>query len=485
MGRRKAPSQPKIRIVVDNDQVKFFRGDSHLYDDQFTKTFPWLCLSTLGQQITAWEKIRIEGDATIPRQVSLIRDQYMDGWISSSFNESQKRRRLLLEQPTSENDERYHLKQSEPNVYDWTTKDGQLTGRSDVTQDSDAQSWIYYQRPLVEQETISYEFYYQPDKIVSHPTIGRIAFLLDADGVRTRMISKNATDAMLLGLTIDNAKLEAECQRHSGNLPLLTDQWNKVELKHAGTSIQLNLNGTLVFERPIDATQVSAFGFYKLKKHEARIRNVNLSGPWPEKLDQSILADLYKVDKGIPESAETTVDMLVNDRFVSGKIEDVVKHASSIAPEQAYEELLRWVLPPKSPRIRPYYSMTGPSTVSESGMPVPVNGKPWTSIQSPAIELAKLAKQLGRTEQLRKEIELKRQNDPTTSRQADALLAITMLEANDVASAKTMMDKMPVDLKQVATDESSELDLSPEFVVAWRLENFWNASFDSGIDEAG
>ncbi len=61
-------------------------------------------------------------------------------------------------------------------------------------------------RPLLEGETLSYEFFYDEGSIDVHPTLGRLAFLLEAGGVRIRWMTA-LTDEWT-GLEPDNAVIE-------------------------------------------------------------------------------------------------------------------------------------------------------------------------------------------------------------------------------------------------------------------------------------
>ena len=64
-------------------------------------------------------------------------------------------------------------------------------------------SKLAYFRPLRPGETLRYEFFYEPGKTHVHPSLGRLAFLLEPDGVKLHWLTDTAADDWT-GLTADN-----------------------------------------------------------------------------------------------------------------------------------------------------------------------------------------------------------------------------------------------------------------------------------------
>ena len=54
------------------------------------------------------------------------------------------------------------------------------------------ESAIYYQRPLLEDGAVEYEFFYDPDKAHVHPMLDRLVFLLEPDGVKLHWLTDGA-----------------------------------------------------------------------------------------------------------------------------------------------------------------------------------------------------------------------------------------------------------------------------------------------------
>ena len=55
---------------------------------------------------------------------------------------------------------------------------------------------------MLEDGQIAYEFYYEPGKVMVHPALDRLAFLLEPDGVKIHRLTDGAYERT--GLTPDN-----------------------------------------------------------------------------------------------------------------------------------------------------------------------------------------------------------------------------------------------------------------------------------------
>src|SRR5690606_40777143 len=140
-----------------------------------------------------------------------------------------------------------------------------------------AQSLLCYQRPLLDGESISYEYHYEPGQLEVHPALGRLAFLIEPGGVRIHWITD--AEREWTGLADDNAVLEPLNRRGPATLPLRSGDWNTVRLTRRDESVQLSLNGELIYERPIDFDSELRFGLYRDRTQSAaRVRNIALTG---------------------------------------------------------------------------------------------------------------------------------------------------------------------------------------------------------------
>src|SRR5262249_52428025 len=137
---------------------------------------------------------------------------------------------------------------------DWSFQEGEIVGRRTGVDwpKSDAQGWLGMGRALREGESLSYEFYHSPGSVAVHPSLGRLAFLIEPAGVRLHWldISPNAHD--WTGLKPDNAVDDSEHRRGPAPLPLKANDWNSMTLALDGGAVRLTLNGVVVYERPLD-----------------------------------------------------------------------------------------------------------------------------------------------------------------------------------------------------------------------------------------
>ena len=94
------------------------------------------------------------------------------------------------------------------------------------------------------------------------------------------------------GLETDNNVVEPLNRRGPRQLPLKENDWNRLTLTRAEQSVTLTLNDVAIYQRPIDWAGDLRFGLYRHRTAPgpqttgAQIRNVVLTGDWPEKVPQ-------------------------------------------------------------------------------------------------------------------------------------------------------------------------------------------------------
>ena len=99
------------------------------------------------------------------------------------------------------------------------------------------------------------------------------------------------------GLGEDNAIIEPLNRRGPQSLPIKNEDWNSVTLKISADKIGLSLNGEEIYERSIADISNRHIGFYHDRNTSGvQIRNVVLTGNWPDKLSAEQLQNLVAVD---------------------------------------------------------------------------------------------------------------------------------------------------------------------------------------------
>ena len=100
----------------------------------------------------------------------------------------------------------------------------------------------------------------------------------------------------------DNALLEPLSRRGPRPLPLKEGDWNAVTLSRADGKVTLTLNDEVIYQRAVDFGGDHSFGFYRDRtKTSVKIRNVVMTGDWPETLPDDVL-----------ENPTVTVDLVAN-----------------------------------------------------------------------------------------------------------------------------------------------------------------------------
>ena len=140
---------------------------------------------------------------------------------------------------------------------------------------------------MLEDGRIAYEFYYEPGKVMVHPALDRLAFLIEPDGVKIHRLTDGAFERT--GLAPDNIADEPENRRGPASLPLKPNAWNRLVLSLAGDKVTLELNGQPIYERTLEPTNQRSFGlFHYADETQVRVRNVTYQGNWPRTLPESL-----------------------------------------------------------------------------------------------------------------------------------------------------------------------------------------------------
>ena len=171
---------------------------------------------------------------------------------------------------------------------DWDKRGEEITGRlREEVPGSKQESLLVYHRPMLEDGQITYEFYYDPGKVMVHPALGRLAFLIETDGVKVHRLTDGAYERS--GLTADNTREEPENRRGPASLPLKPRAWNKLDLGIIGDKVTLGLNGQPIYERTIEPENQRSFGlFHYSDLTEVRVRSVTYEGGWPRSLPPDV-----------------------------------------------------------------------------------------------------------------------------------------------------------------------------------------------------
>ena len=237
----------RLNIRSDGQRVTYL---SNLHPGASTpvsacESSPWLGLQASGYGRAYFRNLEIVGEPTIPRVVILVKGPDLRGWTTPLGEALPRSVQPLLTQVTDT-----ATKAATPTVWS-VTADGVLESRKAETTDATATTprQLAWMRPLLDGETLSYEFFYEDQVAEVHPTLGRMAFLLEPGGVRIRWITAGQTE--WTGLEPDNAVIEPLNRKGPRALPLQAQDWNAVTLQMQDGKLQIALNGETIYVRPV------------------------------------------------------------------------------------------------------------------------------------------------------------------------------------------------------------------------------------------
>ncbi|MFO0953373.1 MAG: DUF1583 domain-containing protein [Isosphaeraceae bacterium] len=476
-------------VRVTPESVRYYVNDHLVYEDRNpSPTSPWLGLYTSGNSRSVWKNLRITGRPEVPAEVRLTHADRLEGWVSSFYNESQPPRRSIEPQEAGNaggvvmsGGTVYRTlpggQPNNPDNYDWLSRDGVIVGRKVQPQPSAATgqvvidtfgnestgnvtpSRLYYARPLRDGDTLSYEFLYEPDATLAHPTLGRVAFLLEPSGVRLHWCVDGPNETH--GLDAENSVDDPSGRLHDGPLPLEAGKWNAMTVAVRDGSARLSLNGKPIHQYRFDPENSRQFGLFHYKDRTAvRVRNVVLRGDWEKSLTPERLADLLRA---APNASDSPAERLARHAVIGEDVfvqaaDDLLRGTEGLDPADRYRALSAWVLPtPDRPEFRlaggfsPTYPATKPGPGGET--------------RSPADAMVAAAKACGSLDELEGRVKSAKAEGPLNDRGRLALVGLIQAARGDDAGGMATLAALAPMLARVDL-QSSVRHRWPEFVLA-------------------
>jgi hypothetical protein len=254
------PKPMRYRAVIhDGIRTIYLNGRKVLTSPLPPHFDPWIAIRCTGRHRGSVENFRILGQPTVLDAVQLSGSNDLTGWLE------------FYEEGLWE-----HL--------DKADEGGWIVGHSSpALAGTYTERLLRYQRPLVEEGSIEYEFFYKPGVVETCPALDRLAFLLHPSGVREHWITDGKYGPV--ELRPDNVTDVPENRRGPPELPLMAGKWNRLVLTLRGATVGIHVNGELVYERELEPLNQRTFGlFHYADATEARVRNVVMRGDWPKQL---------------------------------------------------------------------------------------------------------------------------------------------------------------------------------------------------------
>jgi hypothetical protein len=258
-------------VVRDGIRTLSINGREVLEFPQGAQNDPWI--GAVSPPLTSGEmvNVRITGKPEIPDEIDLIAHPELPGWLPYFVSFTTDRWRLQLPQSPSLI-ERLNRLRDEPPAVLTARKDRSLTGRS-------KERLLRYHRPMVEDGTIEYEFFYQSGQYAVYPALDRCCFLFDSEQAGIHWLTDGKFDRT--GLDPSNFTPSGE----SETVPLKENDWNRVQLTLKGDDVRIVLNGETILARTLEPENLRTFGLFHYAEQTAvMVRNLRWRGEWPKEL---------------------------------------------------------------------------------------------------------------------------------------------------------------------------------------------------------
>tara|TARA_R110002072_G_C7978996_1_gene536066 strand:+ start:74368 stop:77838 length:3471 start_codon:yes stop_codon:yes gene_type:complete len=278
---------------------------------------PWIAIRSTSRHDGAVQNLRITGQPEIPNEINLSADSNLDGWLSYYDNRVGGQNAAWQHVRSSDDGEIIGNRISRPGGFVISLLNAFNNSASssvDTTNLSPHQERLLrYHRPMLEDGTIEYDFFYSPGHILTHPALDRLAFLLRPDGVKIHWITDGEFDRS--NLNSNNVFDESENRRGPETLPLKIGDWNRLQIRLTGDTVSLVLNGEAVYERALEVTNQRTFGlFHFADESQARVRNIVWKGDWPQALPPLAKQELAVDDTGfLDRDAEPLTSVFEHD----------------------------------------------------------------------------------------------------------------------------------------------------------------------------
>lgn len=280
---------------------------------------PWLAIRSSPRHDGAVRDLRITGQPVVPEEIRLSVDPNFNGWVSYfDYRVGGSNGQWRQIGRTTAGGEIVGARAGRPSGFVTSLLNAFGNAAQNAQEDAKLpahkERLLRYHRPMLEDGTIDYEFYYSPGSILTHPTLDRLAFLLRPDGVRVHWVTDGEHDRS--GLSPTNVSDEPGNRRGPEQLLLKPGDWNRLQLRLSGDTVTLSLNDQLVYERELEPTNQRTFGlFHFADETQARVRNIVWRGDWPREVPPLVDQELAIDDTSFLDSGSENLSAVFEHDF--------------------------------------------------------------------------------------------------------------------------------------------------------------------------
>lgn len=274
------------RAIFRGEECEIFLNGRHIKTiPRRANSAPWFAMRSWSRTHATFRDVRITGHPEIPASIDLLNPE-LSGWWTYFGS--------TLGYPSAN-----------WNCTRFPEGDQIVGSRKTELAGTSCERLLRYLRPLPEQSSVEFEYYYHPGRANAFPAIDRLAFAVTQEKVLVHQVTDGAYDqsaaspalkeyhAFVKRSSSDTRPIGEETE--SGHLPLLAHAWNQIELKLNGNHVTLTLNGQQVSEHELKPGNSRHFGLFHFADiDELRVRRVVMTGDWATELpavSEQIFAD--------------------------------------------------------------------------------------------------------------------------------------------------------------------------------------------------
>lgn len=452
----------RLTVQVSPAKVRCLVNGKLFYEDtEPPPTSPWCLLMAEAGHRPVFRNFVISGEPHVLAEVKLSAGNYLDGWHADMTGGNLPQRLVPKEPAPKQGYDQWgnytgetEAKDKEP-VYDWRSVDGEILGRKLVRpSEKPTPSRLAYFRPMRPGETVRYQFFHEPGRTHVYPSLGRLAFLMEPDGVKLHWITDKVSDDWT-GLAADNVLNLPSGQR--GPIALKAGVWNTLALTTTPDGVKIDVNGVTVCEMPLSADLERTFGLFHYRdRTAARVRNVVLKGPWPRTVGTAAEIALNAKPANVAQAKARRQQL--GERYYHSEAGEIVSRAAKLPPAEKYKLLADWVLPTES---RPAFQLAG--KIKPLDVLGVVDGKQQpngrrimlgSQLEVPCLEMVAAARECGALDELAERVTKSHSvsDDDSFRRAQTALLAVVRAaqgrDADSIAALQQLAglaEKQPPD----------------------------------------
>ncbi|MEM9827188.1 MAG: DUF1583 domain-containing protein, partial [Planctomycetota bacterium] len=268
-------------IRIKGHEVEAMCNGQVYVRDFYDPTFPFIGVTHQSSRPAKLRNFRIEGDASIPASVNLIRPP-LRGWVKL-LGASLPDRKLPKPPLVSAEGLKQMADPLRPSVSKtrWHVSEA---GELVLTSNSVSAGVIGLLRPLLDGETITIEFWFEAGRSGVMPRLDDLVLEHGSEGWAVRW--QRGLTSPASGSVLQPAVGEV-VKRIGQGIALREGDWNTYEFVRRGNQVTLNVNGKRLLEETVIRNPNIMLS--RANKQQARIRKVELRGDWPDTVPADLM----------------------------------------------------------------------------------------------------------------------------------------------------------------------------------------------------